>query len=135
MIRGTIAIANQVVSRQPKLFVLAMVGSVAIATSLLLPIDAGTQWQWLFNAAHIPAFFLATLLWVTLFERAGVAFWLTCAAALLIGGAFALGTEVAQYLVPHRWPDKRDLALDMVGVLAALLVYAGYAWHTRERDA
>ena len=29
----------------------------------------------------------------------------------------------------------RDLALDMVGVLAALLVYAGYAWHTRERDA
>ena len=135
MIRGTIAIANQVVARQPKLFVLAVVGTIAIAASLLSPIDIGPQWQWLFNWAHVPAFFIATLLWVTLFERADVPFWLTCAAALLIGGAFALGTEVAQYVVPHRWPDKRDLALDMVGVLAALLVYAGYAWHTRERDA
>ena len=135
MIRGTIAIARQVVTRQPKLFVLALAGTLAIAASLLLPIEIGTRWQFLFNAAHVPAYFIATLLWVTLFERAGVPFWLTCGAALLIGGAFALGTEVAQYVVPHRWPDKRDLALDMVGVLAALLVYAAYAWHTRERDA
>ena len=135
MIRGTIAIANQVVSRQPKLFLLALVGTIAIGTSLLLPIEVGMRWQWLFNLAHVPAFFLATLLWVTLFERAGVAFWLTCAAALLIGGAVAFGTEVAQYLVPYRWPDKRDLALDLVGVMAALFVYAGWAWHTRERDA
>ena len=135
MIRGTLAIAKQVVSRQPKLFVLTLAGSAAIAAALLLPLAHGQEWQWLFNAAHVPAFFLATLLWVTLFERAGVSFWLTCAAALLIGGALALATEVAQYFIPHRWPDKRDLALDVLGVLAALLVYAAYAWHTRERDA
>jgi hypothetical protein len=135
VIRGSVAIARQVVTRQPRLFVLALAGTIAIAAAMLLPIDAGPQWRWLLNAAHVPGFFLATLLWVTLFERAGVAFWLTCAAALLIGGAFALGTEVMQYFVPYRWPDRRDLALDMAGVLAALLVYAGYAWRTRERDA
>ena len=135
MIRGTLAIVRQVVARQPKLLLAVLVGNVAIATLLLYPLDYGQEYSWLFNAAHVPAFFLATLLWIMLFDRAGVSFWLTCAAALLIGGGLAFATEVAQYVVPHRWPDKRDLVLDLVGVFAALFAYGAWSLASAERDA
>ena len=135
MIRGTVAIVRQVVARQPKLLLAVLAGNVAIAGLLLFPLDYGQEYSWLFNAAHVPAFFLVTLLWIVLFDRAGVSFWLTCAAALLIGGALALGTEVAQYVVPHRWPDKVDLVLDLVGVLGALAAYAAWSLASSEHDA
>lgn len=134
MIRGTLLIVKQVVRRQPRLLAAVCLGSFAIAVALLWPIDAGAEHQALFNFAHVPAFFLATLMWVFLFDRAGVAFWLACAAALLLCGGLALATELAQYFVPYRWPDKRDLVMDLVGVFAALLVYGAWTWRMRERD-
>ena len=135
MIRGTINIVRQVVQRQPRLLATVCAGTAAIALALLWPMATGAEHQAWVNAAHVPAFFIATLLWIVLFDRAGVSFWLTCAAALLLCGGLALATEVAQYVIPHRWPDRRDLLLDLVGVFAALLVYAAWTWRTRERDA
>ncbi|HET9485659.1 MAG TPA: VanZ family protein [Xanthomonadales bacterium] len=135
MIRGTVAIVKQVVRRQPRLLAGVALGTIAIALSLLWPMDLGDGHSVLVNVAHVPAFFMATLLWVVLFDRAGVSFWLTCAAALLLCGGLALATEVAQYFVPYRWPDARDLVLDLVGVFAALLVYGAWTWRLKERDA
>lgn len=135
MIRGTVAIVKQVVRRQPRLLAGVALGTLVIALSLLWPMELGEEHSVLVNAAHVPAFFMATLLWVVLFDRAGVSFWLTCAAALLLCGGLALATEVAQFFVPHRWPDARDLVLDLVGVFAALLVYGAWTWRPKERDA
>ena len=135
MIRGTIAIVKQVIRRQPRLLVAVCVGTLAIAAALLWPLESRAEHQALFNFAHVPAFFLATLLWVALFDRAGVAFWLTSAAALLLCGGLALATELAQYVVPNRWPDKGDLLLDLIGVFAGLLAYSAWTWRMRERDA
>ncbi len=91
---------------------------------LVLPLGDHPCWQSLLNAAHVPLFAVPSALWVWALRGEGCARWRALLSVALLGGAMAVGSEVLQYWIPGRWPDRADLARNLLGMGLGLLLGA-----------
>jgi|GEM_PF-5597153 len=115
---------NQTNGAQHRRFEWATIGlTLAAIGALLVPMHQDETLKTLFNAGHVPAFALLSMLWLEYAAQRGrTAF----KRALLIGGialVLALSTEALQAFVPGRYPDVGDVARNLLGLAVGLLAH------------
>lgn len=116
--------------RAHRYVLIAALGCSALGVlALLMPLPPMPGWQWLLNLAHVPL--LAALAWLWLRALGSLGMDRRRAlAVVLLGGATAGGAmELLQCYVPGRWPDWKDFALNLLG----LILGAWLAWRSDPR--
>jgi len=104
-----------------------------IAFLSLIPMDPGaTHFRVLLNIKptiqslmHIPAYAALTILWMQVFTQYGRYGLARIVPALLVSAGFGLANEVAQTLIPGRYPGLTDTLTNILGAVLGVLVYLG----------
>jgi len=110
--------------RHARAWRIALLISLVGVLLLMLPLGDHPRWQSLLNAAHVPLFGAPSALWVWALRGEDWPRWRAVLVVLLLGIAIAGFTEWVQYWIPGRWPDRADLARNLIGLGAGVLVGA-----------
>jgi hypothetical protein len=110
--------------RHARAWRIALLISLVGVLLLMLPLGDHPRWQSLLNAAHVPLFGAPSALWVWALRGEDWPRWRALSSVALLGGALAVGSELLQYWIPGRWPDRADLARNLLGLGLGLLLGA-----------
>lgn len=95
-----------------------------------MPLPPNPDWQWLFNAAHVPLLAVLALLWLAALRQLGLSRGRAIVLVTLVGAVAGGALELAQFWIPGRWPDVQDFLSNLLGLaLGATL----HAWLDRRR--
>jgi VanZ family protein len=78
---------------------------------------------WMQDLSHFPLFFLFAWLWCWFFQRQKGGRLSTVYIPIFLSLSFAIFNELAQFLIPQRFPSFGDVVMNLLGVISALILH------------
>ena len=75
------------------------------------------------NLLHIPMYIVLTILFLQIMQNYQIEGWKGNVLVFLGAGCFGIINEVIQIVIPGRYAGLTDIALNLIGVLAGILIY------------